>query len=156
MTPDLHIEKTFGKASPDDLVRIIDLLEEAKLPTSGVSLIIDQFLVIRAGRESSGPVLAAGAIEPHGPDGLLRSLVVDSSVRGLGLGKRLTEYLLLSSDADLYLLTETAESFFELFGFECIDRAQAPDALRASEEFRCLCPESAAFMRRLSGPKAGE
>ena len=152
MSTDSRIDWTIDKATERDLDRIVEMLAQADLPTSGIAPIIDHFLVVR----TAGKVVAAGAIEPHGPDGLLRSVVVDASFRGLGLGKRITESLLLSSGVDLYLLTETAESFFESIGFECIERAQAPMALRASEEFRCLCPESAAFMRRSSGPKAGD
>jgi len=53
-----------------------------------------------------------------------------------------------ASAQDVYLLTETAESFFVRLGFEPISREEAPADIRASEEFRCLCPESAAFMRR--------
>ncbi len=58
---------------------------------------------------------------------------------------------LLGQANDVFLLTETAEPFFVRFGFERVSREEAPPQLRASEEFRCLCPESAAFMRRSVG-----
>ena len=137
-------------ASSADLPRIESLLTQAGLPTSGVAAIIEDFLVVRG---EEGHVLAAGVIEWHAepgnlPDGLLRSVVVDPECRGQGLGQFLIETIKASTKRDLYLLTETATEFFRKLGFETIDRALAPPALRASEEFRCLCGESAAFMRR--------
>lgn len=41
-----------------------------------------------------------------------------------------------------------SEPFFVRFGFARVSREEAPPELQASEEFRSLCPESAAFMRR--------
>ena len=127
-----------------DLDRIVSLLSEADLPTVGVAEILDSFLVIR----DRGIVVAAGVVERHGDDGLLRSVVVEPGSQGLGLGKQIASALIASENRDLYLLTETAESFFSRLGFQLIPRNEAPPALRASEEFRCLCPESASFMRR--------
>ena len=127
-----------------DLDRIVSLLSEADLPTVGVAEILDSFLVIR----DRGIVVAAGVVERHGDDGLLRSVVVEPGSQGLGLGKQIASALIASKNRDLYLLTETAESFFSRLGFQLIPRNEAPPALRASEEFRCLCPESASFMRR--------
>jgi amino-acid N-acetyltransferase len=110
----------------------------------GVAEILDSFLVIR----DRGIVVAAGVVERHGDDGLLRSVVVEPGSQGLGLGKQIASALIASENRDLYLLTETAESFFSRRGFQLIPRNEAPPALRASEEFRCLCPESASFMWR--------
>ncbi len=137
-------------AKREDLHRIEALLTESRLPTAGVATIIDDFHVVR---DSKGHVVAAGVIEWHAeegrePDGLIRSVVVDPVFRGQGIGTRLIDYLTASTDRNLYLLTESATDFFRGLGFESIDRSSAPPALRASEEFRCLCGESAAFMRR--------
>ena len=120
------------------------MLEQAKLPQSGVAQLIGEFLVAKKGDQ----IVGAGAIEMHGSTGLLRSVVVDPDVRGQGVGQRIVNQLLASANEDVYLLTETAESFFVRLGFEPISREEAPADIRASEEFRCLCPESAAFMRR--------
>jgi len=134
-----------GGASKRDLDRVLDLLKEAGLPQSGVAQIITQFKVVR----DHGVAVGAGVIERHGPSGLLRSMVVDPRLRGKGIGGQIVSSLLSGHSENVYLLTETAESFFVRFGFETISRDEAPAELRASEEFRCLCPESAAFMRRL-------
>ena len=133
-----------GRLQENDFSTLEVLLSQAGLPVSGIRAIQNEFVVAREGEK----VIAAGAIERHGPDGLLRSLVVDPEFRGKGMGILIVETLLSSVDSDLYLLTETAASFFERFGFELVPRSEAPDDLRKSEEFRCLCPESASFMRR--------
>lgn len=153
---DHHIEK----AGRDDLARIESMLTAANLPTEGVAPLIESFFVIR---DKSGHVAAAAVIEwheepargeptrgepTHESNGLLRSVVVDPEHRGQGLGKNIVRAVMDSTDRDLYLLTESATQFFRRLGFESIDRSLAPPALRQSEEFRCLCGESAAFMRR--------
>lgn len=46
----------------------------------------------------------------------------------------------------LYLLTTTAESFFCERGYEEIERARAPAAIRRTSEFAELCPDSATCM----------
>lgn len=136
----MHVQR----AHSEDLEQIISLLKQEKLPVSGVSDVIDSFSVVKSGNT----VLAAGVIEPHGADGLLRSVVVASDQQGKGLGARVVSHLVDHFEGDVYLLTETAERFFVRFGFETVSRDVAPAELRAAEEFRSLCPESAAFMRR--------
>lgn len=138
--PAVHITR----ADATDIDRIESMLQEAGLPIAGVRPIIEDFLVIREG----GEVVAAGVIEWHDGDGLIRSVVVDPEHQGQGLGRALVGALMASTPADLYLLTETATGYFRGLGFESIERNAAPAALRQSEEFRCLCGESAAFMRR--------
>lgn len=127
-----------------DLPYVLSLLEDEKLPVSGVEQVFESFLVVK----QRDQVLAAGAIEPHGADGLLRSVVVHPEQKGKGLGGLLVAALLESFDGDVYLLTETAATFFVRFGFESVSREVAPAAVQDSEEFRSLCPESATFMRR--------
>jgi amino-acid N-acetyltransferase len=137
-------------AREDDLSRIEAMLMAAGLPTEGVLPLIGTFQVIR---DQEGEVVAAAVIEWHAEsamesNGLLRSVVVDPAQRGNGLGKTIVRAIMASTSRDLYLLTDSATDFFRRLGFESIDRSLAPPALRQSEEFRCLCGESAAFMRR--------
>jgi amino-acid N-acetyltransferase len=51
---------------------------------------------------------------------------------------------------EIYLLTTTAEHFFPRFGFARIPRADVAPTVRASEEFRGACPDSAIAMRRVT------
>jgi amino-acid N-acetyltransferase len=46
----------------------------------------------------------------------------------------------------MFLLTTTAETFFERRGYRRVDRSQAPLAIQSTSEFASLCPASSAFM----------
>ena len=52
----------------------------------------------------------------------------------------------LGADA-AYLLTTTAGDFFPRFGFAPVERADVPDDVKQSIEFRSACPSSALAMR---------
>ncbi len=134
-------------AGPQDLVAVRELLSVAALPLDGVPEKLAHFLVA----ERDGMVVGAIGLEPYGDAALLRSAVVSPSLRGTGVGERLVQTLLARAhDAgvrELVLLTTTAERWFPRFGFARIDRAEAPVALHASEEFRGACPASAVVMR---------
>jgi len=92
-------------------------------------------------------------LEVYGNCALLRSAVVDAGRRGSGLGIDLVESLLRRAGTrgvrEIYLLTTTAEHFFPRFGFARISRGDVAPAVRASEEFRGACPDSAVAMRRV-------
>ncbi len=129
------------------------LLDESGLPREGLREHLDGALV--ASRE--GAIAGCVALELYGDLALLRSLVVAPAFRGRRLGRRLTaEALALAGRkgvTDVYLLTETATAFFPRFGFARRERADAPDALLRSEEFRSACPASAVLMHaRVSAP----
>jgi amino-acid N-acetyltransferase len=84
--------------------------------------------------------------------GLLRSLAVEQSRRGTGLGTELVGTLERMAAAegvtDLYLLTTTAESFFARRGYQRVPRESAPAVIRETTEFSSICPASSAFMRK--------
>jgi amino-acid N-acetyltransferase len=89
-------------------------------------------------------------LELFGTVALLRSLAVVSSRRKAGLGSKLVthaeEYARNKSIKSLYLLTNTAESFFKHRGYQSTARDDAPAAIRQTREFSELCPVSSAFM----------
>ena len=89
-------------------------------------------------------------VEIYGADALLRSLIVADTARTRGLGSTLVEhvedYAASRQVRAVYLLTTTAESFFERRGYRRVDRAQAPLAIQSTREFASLCPASSAFM----------
>jgi amino-acid N-acetyltransferase len=96
--------------------------------------------------------VGVGGVEPHGTDGLLRSVVVEPSVRGEGYGGDLCAALEDRARTDgidtLYLLTTTAAGFFGARGYEPIDRADAPPSIRSTAQFDDLCPATATCMRK--------
>ncbi|HEX9729279.1 MAG TPA: arsenic resistance N-acetyltransferase ArsN2 [Gemmatimonadales bacterium] len=122
------------------------LLTASALPSAGLDAHLAATVVARV----EGTVVGCAALELHGSDALLRSVVVAASRRGTGLGRRLTEAALALGGARgvkrYYLLTETAERFFPRFGFHPIPRADVPDSVKTSVEFRGACPETAIVM----------
>jgi amino-acid N-acetyltransferase len=135
-------------AKPHDLGRVLELLRAEKLPDQGV---VDQFghyLVVR----DLGEVVGACGLELHGESALLRSLVValdsrnqaagDCLLRGIvALGQRL-------GARNLYLLTTTAQRYFERYGFQSCAREEPPAGIRQSWELREGCPATATLMKR--------
>lgn len=102
---------------------------------------------------AAGPRTApAGVVglERCGTAALLRSLAVDDAWRGRGVGRALVEAAERAARAEgvqtLCLLTTTAAAFFERLGYRPAERDTAPEAIRATREFRDLCPASAVFM----------
>lgn len=133
-------------ARVEDGTAVRELLIAADLPVADVDAVGDGWVVAEAG----GRVAGAAAIELHPPFGLLRSAVVDAHWRGRGMGQALTrdrlEWAGRQGLAAIWLLTTTAPEFFARFGFRAVNRAHAPDAIRASREFAELCPDSAVVM----------
>lgn len=83
---------------------------------------------------------------------LLRSLVVVASKRCSGVGSallvRAEHYAAGKGARSIFLLTTTAEPYFEKHGYGALSREAAPDAIRNSAEFASLCPESAVLMMK--------
>jgi amino-acid N-acetyltransferase len=131
-----------------DLPAVRSLLTHAALPLDGVDAAFRNGLVAEAG----GAVVGAAAIEPYGPDGLLRSVVVAPELRGSGLGQSLVAAAEASACAlgvrDLYLLTETATDWFPRVGYETLPRDAAPAPIAGSVEFTVSCPDTGVLMRR--------
>jgi amino-acid N-acetyltransferase len=136
-------------AAPGDYAGVVRLLEAADLPTAGLKWSLPDFLVA----EERGRVVGAVGLEIYGDCALLRSAVVDAGRRGSGLGRDLVESLLERAGTrgvrEIYLLTTTAENFFPRFGFARISRDVVAAPVRASEEFRGACPDSAIAMRKV-------
>lgn len=136
-------------AMPGDYAGVIGLLRASGLPTAGLQPDLPDFLVA----EERGKLVGAVGLEVYGECALLRSAVVDAGRRGTGLGRHLVETLLRRARArgvrEVYLLTTTAESYFPRFGFTSISRTEVASAVRASQEFRGACPDTAVAMCRV-------
>ena len=134
-------------ATAVDVPAMEALLAAEGLPTGGVAEGIAHFQVL----DDGAGVIAAAGIEPHGDSVLLRSVVVAPQHRGRGLARRLTERMVQHAreqghDA-MYLLTMDADGYFADLGFARIEREDAPESIRSSEQFREQCPDSAVLMR---------
>lgn len=127
------------------------LLAQSGLPVADLEDSAIEFLVAIA----DGALVGTVGIERHGDVGLLRSLTVAPAQRGSGLGSRLVGALEAHAAAsgvnELVLLTTTARDFFERRGYLEIAREDAPGPVRASAEFRSLCPASSTCMLKSLG-----
>jgi len=125
------------------------LLEQNNLPTEDLAkLNLRHFFACGETSNLKGVI----GLEVHGSDGLLRSLAVCSDAQGQGCGsalyQKLENYSKHIGIKTLYLLTETAEEYFQRKGFESILRELAPEEIQQTEEFSGLCPDSATLMRK--------
>lgn len=134
-------------ATNADLPAVLDLLQRTKLPRAEIERHVPTILVAREGER----IVGCAALEPYGTAALLRSLAVEPSSRGLGLGQQLTRAALDLARArgvrSVYLLTETAAEFFPRFGFRTVQRKEVDPAVQRSIEFTGACPDSAIAMR---------
>ena len=132
----------------EDLKPVLSLLEEASLPTKGVKEHFRHFLVAV---NPEGSIVGAIGMELY-PDGtaLLRSAVVEPSLRNSGIGSLLYQELIhrarTSGIKRIILLTTTAEKYFERKGFQTIPRSSIKGPVTESAEFAGACPETAVCM----------
>ena len=133
-------------ARPEDLPAIRALLAEVGLPADDVGAAEQVFLVASDGGGLAGCI----GLEIHGESALLRSFAVSPQRQGKGIGRALSQRAIAEARArgvaDLYLLTTTVEELASRAGFVRIDRAEVPEAVRASAQFRTLCSATAACM----------
>ena len=104
---------------------------------------------------SDGSLSAVIGLELFGDAALLRSLAVLPANRGKGLAQELVSYAenyaLSQNIQSLFLLTETAESFFQKIGYRTAVRSDAPQAIKATSQFSGLCPASSSFLTKQLG-----
>jgi N-acetylglutamate synthase-like GNAT family acetyltransferase len=143
----------YRPARPTDVPALQDLLERSDLPTAGVEQLLsghaDAFVVAET-NDASPRVIGAAGVEGSGPAALLRSVVVDASLHGRGIGRELveraTERAISSGVTTLYLLTTTAAPYFSRLGYQPIERAAVPSAIASTHEFTTACPSTATVM----------
>ncbi len=141
-------ESQIRQATEEDLPVILELLEECRLPTDDVPAIVGSFFTAQA----DAIVVGVVALERFAKVGLLRSLAVPPRFRKHGIGLQLCDHVIDTARAqglaDVYLLTTDADGYFNHLGFHLVDRTGAPEAIRATRQFRELCPDSAKLMHR--------
>jgi amino-acid N-acetyltransferase len=127
----------------------VALLQAQGLPVSDITdEHLEHFFFIGSDGSPTGLV----GIEMYGSEALLRSLVVAENARTRGVGAALVqhaeEYATSHRVGAIYLLTTTAEKYFERLGYERIDRSRAPPSIEQTREFASICPASSAFMTK--------
>lgn len=137
-------------ADEADLCEIQSLLRANDLPVEDISkTLIKGFLVAEG---ASGSVIGIGGLEQLGSSVLLRSLAVAPEARGIGIARalvaRLEDNARSCGRQDVWLLTTTAERFFERAGYERVNREDVPSEVRLCRQFAALCPSTASCMRK--------
>jgi len=137
----------FERAQAQDLGTICQLLDLSSLPHEDVTeALLQHFLVGRLDTRIIGVV----GLERYQEVALLRSLAVAKEHAGVGFGRQLVAAAeKLAADmkiTSIYLLTTTADRFFEGLGFRRLQRDLAPLAIKNFYQFASLCPASAVLM----------
>ena len=125
------------------------LLEESGLPVSDLNVEhFEHFLYLGEFDNPSGII----GLEIFDSAALLRSLAVSKNIQGKGYGESLVlameDYAKSKNIKELYLLTETAENFFNKLNYDKMKKETAPESIRDSSEFSSVCPESAVLMMK--------
>ena len=131
-----------------DLGEVKTLLATCRLPTEDIG----RDAVFMAARRREQLCGVAG-FERFGEVALLRSVAVHPTWRRKGIARALCEAIMHEARQrgvqQLFLLTTDADRFFARLGFAAIDRAALPDEVRATAQFRELCPQTAIAMARM-------
>ncbi len=137
---------TCRDAAIADFPGIQELLSRSKLPNDDFVAHIKNFIVYVENHN----IVAVGGLEICGAFGLLRSIAVASEHRGKGIAKKIYELLKVRAHGlginRLYLLTESSIEYFANLGFRIMDRADAPELIMETKQFKELCPLSATLM----------
>lgn len=140
------------KTKPEDLLKVRRILECCGLPSQDLTKDhMQHFFIVKSDTKPIGTI----GLEIYDRHGLLRSLAVRSGYRGSGLGKLLVQkiesYARYLDIDKIYLLTTTANEFFQYLDYTEISRSQVPELLLQSEEFAQICPSSAVTMIKQIG-----
>nr|WP_199563236.1 arsenic resistance N-acetyltransferase ArsN2 [Runella aurantiaca] len=135
-------------AQPADYESVVSLLKSVGLPTEDLNAKLPDFLLAFANEKLVG----SAGVEVNGTVGLLRSVAVQEDFRNYKIGGRLvndlSKQVRLKGVKDLYLITTTADGYFEKQGYERVERENVPAEITQSQQFSSLCPSSAVVMKK--------
>lgn len=125
------------------------LLREYKLPYEDIDEHFTHFILAK----KEDKIVGAIGLEIYGNIALLRSFIVEESLRSKKIGNKLLLSLLNKSNEEdiemIYLLTTTAEKYFLNNGFQIQNRETLPRSIKQTKEFSCICPCSAVAMSKV-------
>ncbi len=127
---------------------IIGLLKSNNLPAADLPEVLDDFYIAIDEQKIVGLI----GMERYARYGLLRSMVVHPEYRNRQIAGKLVQLLEQTAAGlgitNMYLLTETAENYFNRKNYQVITRAEVPEALFQSSEFSHVCPAGATVMKK--------
>lgn len=125
----------------------IELLQTHKLPVSDID--DDKLLYVLFEGEKA---IGTAGLEIFDDCALLRSVSILKEKQRIGYGKiingEIEKYAKESGINCMYLLTTAAKNFFDKQGYCTIKRDEAPQSVKATAEFKSLCPSSAVVMKK--------
>lgn len=134
-------------AQASDASKLRDFLQQVNLPSSDLPADLSGFTLAFEGEKLVG----SAGMELLGNIGLLRSVAVAETHRNHALGRQLFASALDHARAhdaqEVYLITNSAERYFEKNGFQAIERNEAPEQIVQTEQFSGLCPSSSFVMK---------
>ena len=134
-------------AKKEDKQSLEKLLSDSGLPIEDLPLGLENFFVIK----DEDIIIASVGLEISGNYGLLRSLAVAQDYQGKGLANALyLEILELAKKqtiSTIFLLTTTADRYFEKLGFIRVSREETPFEIQQSQQFSSICPSTASIMK---------
>lgn len=144
------LPKLIAKPIPrDERGLLAQALAKAKLPAADVDAPGRLFWRFE---DADQVPLGYGGLEIHGTDALLRSLLTLPPAQGRGVGRAMVAALEVEAAAlacrSIWLLTVDAAPYFARLGYAPCAREAASDAIRATEQWRSLCPANATVMSK--------
>lgn len=139
----IHIQSAQTEHRPG----LESLLSANALPVTDLPVALNGFYLALDGEA----VVGAAGMEQWNEVGLLRSVAVAESHRNQHIARQLTDAVLAHARQvqvrEMYLITNTADRYFEKYGFQRVERSEAPAAIAQTEQFAGLCPSSAVVMK---------
>ncbi len=130
----------------DDRPTLIQLLSQLDLPVTDLSPQLPHFFKA----EINGTLAGTVGLEIYDSYALLRSLAVNNAYRSQKIGQQLLDQALQYAQsqgiAEVYLITNTAEKYFEKQGFVKVERNSVPTPIQQTQQFQGVCPSSATVM----------
>lgn len=144
---------TYRPATEADRPAVSELLVQADLLTADLPADLGTFTLAYTADERLAGV---AGLEILGENGLLRSVAVSPDFRNQAIGNQLIRLTIALAESKrvttMYLITTTADRYFERLGFVRVDRANVPDVIAQTRQFRDLCPASAIVMQKKLAP----
>ena len=137
---------SYAFAIGTDAKSVRELLSNCGLPVEDLRESLGTFLLAKIGNQLAGVV----GLQELGEVALLRSLAVKEQFRKSGIASNLCGKIETHSRDQgvrrLFLLTTGAQNFFSRRRYKRVERDKVPPEIRATLQFRKLCPDTAEVM----------
>ncbi|WP_375447235.1 arsenic resistance N-acetyltransferase ArsN2 [uncultured Fibrella sp.] len=143
----------FRSATPADRPALIDLLTEVDLLTDDLPKELGTFTLAF----DNDKLVGTAGVEAFGPTGLLRSVAVLPAYQYQKIGRQLIDASVEQATnrgvETLYLITTTADGYFDRLGYSRVDRTNVPEPIAQTRQFSDLCPASSVVMKKDVAPE---